>query len=55
MHECPDCGQACYCGGDIDDCLVYSYVPDCTHWRECQEDETEDQEDSSPAGVSDDE
>lgn len=20
MHRCPECGQACYCGGDIDDC-----------------------------------
>ena len=19
MHSCPECGQACYCGGDIDD------------------------------------
>lgn len=19
MHSCPDCGQACYCSGDIDD------------------------------------
>ncbi len=19
MHTCPDCGQACYCHGDIDD------------------------------------
>ncbi len=19
MHTCPDCGQACYCAGDIDD------------------------------------
>lgn len=19
MHNCPDCGQACYCGGDVDD------------------------------------
>lgn len=19
MHNCPECGQACYCGGDIDD------------------------------------
>ena len=19
MHSCPDCGQACYCHGDIDD------------------------------------
>ena len=22
MHECPDCYQACYCSGDIDDALV---------------------------------
>ena len=21
-HSCPDCGMACYCGGDIDDCLL---------------------------------
>lgn len=20
MHTCPDCGQACYCGGDFEDC-----------------------------------
>lgn len=19
-HECPTCGQTCYCNGDIDDC-----------------------------------
>lgn len=29
MHNCPRCGQACYCHGDIDDCVVeteeYSY------------------------------
>ena len=23
MHDCPNCGQACYCSGDIDDCAVY--------------------------------
>jgi hypothetical protein len=22
MHTCPECGQACYCHGDIDDCEV---------------------------------
>ena len=22
MHECPKCGQACCCNGDIDDCSV---------------------------------
>lgn len=21
MHSCPDCGQACVCGGDLDDLL----------------------------------
>ena len=21
MHTCPECGQACTCNGDIDDCL----------------------------------
>lgn len=20
-HSCPECGQTCYCGSDIDDCL----------------------------------
>jgi hypothetical protein len=24
MHECPECGQFCYCSGDIDDCPVMS-------------------------------
>lgn len=24
MHECPECGQACYCSGDWDDCPVYT-------------------------------
>lgn len=22
MHTCPECGQACYCSGDIDDAQV---------------------------------
>jgi hypothetical protein len=22
-HECPECGQTCYCGGDIDDCCLH--------------------------------
>lgn len=21
-HSCPECGQACYCGGDIDDIFL---------------------------------
>jgi hypothetical protein len=32
-HSCPDCGQACYCGGDLDDCLFDDTVAAdlCTH------------------------
>ena len=36
-HTCPECGQACYCNGDIDDC-VFDFeenVVKCNHWREC--------------------
>lgn len=43
MHECPDCGSACDCGGDIDDMLM-SGTPEearCDHWRECDEPESE--------------
>jgi len=38
-HTCPECGQMCYCGGDIDDCLndFDEDVINCQHWRECQE------------------
>ena len=32
MHDCPNCGQACYC--DIDDCPMPT-PDDCRH--ECQE------------------
>lgn len=32
-HECPDCGQTCYCNGDIDDCCFNfpEEVEKCTH------------------------
>ncbi len=32
-HTCPECGQACYCNGDIDDCLndFEEDVMNCTH------------------------
>jgi len=32
-HECPECGQMCYCGSDIDDCLLNCEedVVGCTH------------------------
>ena len=34
MHFCPDCGSACYCNGDLDDCPVYTEVwayENCQH------------------------
>lgn len=35
MHTCPECGQACYCHGDIDDSEVedpqFAYE-NCTHY-----------------------
>lgn len=39
MHTCPECGQACYCGGDIDDIDANpsDYPLFCHH--ECQVDE----------------
>jgi len=33
-HECPECGQICYCGGDIDDAYMETtetYV-NCVHY-----------------------
>ena len=32
-HECPECYQICYCGGDIDDCCNNNPedVLNCTH------------------------
>ena len=32
-HTCPECGQCCYCGGDIDDCChdMPDDVARCTH------------------------
>ena len=37
-HECPECGQTCYCNGDIDDCCFLSeyYYIHCDHYKECQ-------------------
>lgn len=42
MHDCYQCGGACYCHGDIDDCMVeteeYAYVH-CTGCGECADGE----------------
>jgi len=40
-HTCPDCGQLCHCGGDIDDIDFGEDCGDamrCTHYLECQPD-----------------
>lgn len=42
-HECPECYQTCYCGGDIDDCC-FNFDEDvmkCTH---CPPDGVDDEE-----------
>lgn len=38
-HTCPECGQVCYCGGDIDDCCFdfEENVIRCTHYLECEQ------------------
>ena len=43
-HECPECGQNCYCHGDWDDCC-FNFEEDvmrCDHWEQCQQDDDED-------------
>lgn len=44
MHTCPDCGQACYCEGDIDDCELEGGEVDCICC--CEEAERDDEEQS---------
>jgi hypothetical protein len=45
-HSCPDCGEACYCGTDIDDCLFDNEddVIACTHclYEDSREDDCDD-------------
>jgi hypothetical protein len=44
-HECPDCGQTCYCGGDIDDCCLNSehYYMNCSHCDDTGNDYEDDE------------
>lgn len=44
MHTCPDCGQACSCNGDIDDCLdiCEEDSDNCEHYLECQNDDDDE-------------
>lgn len=50
-HSCPECGQVCYCGGDIDDCC-FEGTPEeaaCTHCPLDGEDDDDDGEDDDTA------
>lgn len=42
-HSCPDCYSICYCGGDIDDCLLDfdEDVDACAHWKLCGRDDND--------------
>lgn len=40
MHSCPECAQACDCGGDIDDMLCESVA--CEHECGPEDDDRED-------------
>lgn len=42
-HECPECGEMCYCGEDIDDLLLNNDedVEACTHCDPFDEDDEE--------------
>lgn len=44
-HECPECGQMCYCNGDIDDCCnnFEEDVMRCTHECAAAEDYEDDE------------
>jgi len=37
-HTCPDCGQVCHCGGDIDDIVFDIASKYCCH---CEEEDNE--------------
>jgi hypothetical protein len=34
-HTCPECGQTCFCNGDIDDINMGEDI-NCKHWRQCE-------------------
>jgi len=44
MHTCPECGQACTCGGDIDDIMFEDSRAArlCRHWDKCNEEYPDD-------------
>lgn len=49
MHTCPDCGQACYCHGDIEDHDT-GEDDQCEHYHECGSDDLFDDEEEDGFG-----
>ena len=61
MHDCIQCGCACYCHGDIDDCVVETWQYSAAHCTGCgchedpdafdddDDDEDDDGEQAEPA------
>ncbi len=44
MHDCPECGQACGCSGDLEDHDTgEEFYEDCTH--QCDESDCDEWED----------
>jgi hypothetical protein len=51
MHTCPDCGQACYCGGDIDDIPCDEAAADaCLHCDPFDDEHPENDEEKTTRG-----
>jgi len=42
-HSCPECGQCCYCGSDIDDCL-FDFDEDVDACAHCDGEQGDDYE-----------
>jgi hypothetical protein len=51
MHSCPECDQACYCGGDIDDIDAGDSAAEagCTHCCDLPEKDYGEDFDYDPA------
>ena len=51
-HECPECGQVCYCGGDIDDLCLNddASVNRCSHCDTANDREDDDDSESAEGG-----
>lgn len=58
MHSCPECGQACYCSGDIEDHDTgeeYTGICTCCAGRNNIPDSPEDDQDCDAGNIMEDE